>query len=195
MKIFILLALFSTAVFAQQKGTFTDPRDGKKYKTVKIGVQTWMAEDLKYAPRGECYDDVIDYCKKYGRLYIWQIALNACPNGWHLPSGDEWDILVDYVGGIKTAGKKLKAKTGWSNNGNGTDDFGFSALPGGGVDSDLIFYGTGNAGFWWSATESKYSEYESNYYACYRAIVLADEVYRFERGLKTRFFSVRCVRD
>jgi len=128
---------------------FTDHRDGKVYKTVKIGDQIWMAENLNYnAPGSQCYN------YKYGRLYDRKTALKVCPAGWHLPDDDEWQTLFDFVGGIEIAGKKLKTRKGWNLeeerpknfiaamraamfqehnefNGNGEDAYGFSALPGG----------------------------------------------------------------
>ena len=117
-------------------GTFTDPRDGKVYKTVKIGNQVWMAENLAYDVAGSiCYDE------KYGRLYKWKTAIDAktCPIGWHLPSFKEWMILIDSVDGEEIAGERLKTTSGWDDykdiydhkykSGNGTDNFGFSALP------------------------------------------------------------------
>jgi len=108
---------------------FTDPRDGKVYKTVKIGEQIWLAQNLNYEAEGSLKD------KKYGNRYTWEQAKKACPSGWHLPSKEEWQILVDFAGGNEIAGKKLKAKSCWTGkdgvSGNGTDEFGFSALPGG----------------------------------------------------------------
>jgi uncharacterized protein (TIGR02145 family) len=139
---------------------FTDSRDGKFYKTVKIGGQVWMAENLNYAAKGsKCYEDDEANGARYGRLYNWETAKNACPAGWHLPSDEEWETLVNYVGGESTAGKKLKSTSGWNNNGNGTDDFGFSALAGGlgyssGGCCDASYYG-----IWWSV----------NNYGCLRA--------------------------
>jgi len=186
----IALLLICTAIFAQQKGTFTDSRDGKKYKTVKIGSQTWMAENLNYNASGVCYDDYKPAnCAKYGKLYDWETALKVCPSGWHLPSKSEWEILYKAVGGIKIAGKKLKAKSGWNENGNGTDEFGFSALPGGYGYANSDFEPVGYYGGWWSATED-YSNivwYQSIYYS--GSSVGGGSEY------KDALFSVRCVRD
>jgi uncharacterized protein (TIGR02145 family) len=122
-------------------------------KTVVIGGKRWMAENLNYQTSNLswCYDNSTYNCDKYGRLYDWNTAKTACPKGWHLPTLNEWTGLVTAAGGIKVAGKKLKAKSGWSNSGNGTDDFGFSALPGGSYDQ-LGFAGVGLWGFWWTAT-------------------------------------------
>jgi uncharacterized protein (TIGR02145 family) len=132
--------------------TFTDTRDGKTYKSVKIGSQTWMAENLNYKiGQSWCYDDDENNCKEYGRLYGWETAKTACPKDWHLPSVEEWDRLVEMAGGKEVAGKKFKSKTGWNDNGNGTDEFGFSALPGG--CNDCMpgdgFAQAGEMGYWW----------------------------------------------
>ena len=154
------LLIVSVAVFGlsfgggeQAVSTFTDKRDGKTYKIVKIGSQSWFAENLNYAAKSsKCYEDSPDSCAKYGRLYDWNTAMKACPAGTHLPTDKEWTTLVNYVGGDSTAGTKLKSSTGWRDNGNGTNDYGFSSLPSGFGD-DGGFYGAGLNGNWWSATE------------------------------------------
>jgi len=136
--------------------TFTDPRDGKVYKTVKIGEQVWMAENLNFDCEGSwCY------AEKYGRLYDWETAMKVCPPGWHLPSIEEWDELVNFAGGEDA----LRAKSGWSDyqgkSGNGIDAYGFSALPGGlgsNAMPDGPFHCVGGSGNWWSA-----NEYDSDY--------------------------------
>jgi len=133
--------------------TFTDPRDGKVYKTAKIGNQVWMAKNLDYdAPDSKCYDNDPTNGEKYGRLYNWETAMKVCPMGWHLPSNDEWQTLVDFVGGKEIAGNKLKARSGWNKNGNGKDVYGFSALPGGYFDF-LGFQDIGISGNWWGSSE------------------------------------------
>ena len=178
--------------------TFVDSRDGKTYRKIKIGNQTWMAEDLNYDVPGVttdvCYEYSVDSCVR--RLYNWPTAMNgassssaspsgvqgACPVGWHLPSDAEWTTLTNYVGS-SIAGTKLKSSTGWSNYIGvpmGTDDYGFSALPGGNV-IDL--------GVWLSATEFDASliwgrNMGYNY----------EYVGRSSNG-KTTLFLVRCVED
>jgi uncharacterized protein (TIGR02145 family)/uncharacterized repeat protein (TIGR02543 family) len=158
------------------KGTFTDSRDGTVYNTIEIGTQTWFAENLNYNTDGsKCYgedgtiikgmsnykptsSEVQANCAKYGRLYDWDAAMRACPSGWHLPDDDEWTTLVDYAGDDKSpAGTKLKSKTGWDDDDdgrrvNGTDDYGFSALPGGECSLNDYFSDAGTNGNWWSAT-------------------------------------------
>jgi uncharacterized protein (TIGR02145 family)/uncharacterized repeat protein (TIGR02543 family) len=174
--------------------TFTDSRDNKNYKKVTIGGMTWMAENLNYdVPSNTtdvCYENSVDSCAKYGRLYNWNTAMTACPVGWHLPSDAEWTQLENAVGGSSTAGKKLKSTGGWYNNGNGTDDYGFAALPGGYGLSDGSFDLAGYRGNWWSAAE------RNAYYALDRSMRFDYElVGRIYYDGKTGLFSVRCVQD
>ena len=115
---------------------FTDTRDGKTYKWVKIGNQTWMAENLNYNSSGAswCYNEKEVNCETYGMLYDWESAKTACPDGWHLPSEDEWDVLIDFLGGKKIAGGKMKESgyEHWSSpNLGAANTFGFDGLPGG----------------------------------------------------------------
>jgi uncharacterized protein (TIGR02145 family) len=188
-------------------GTFTDTRDGQKYKTVKIGKQTWMAENLNYKTEWGtwCYKNDTSHCKKYGRLYDWEVAMEACPAGYHLPSREEWDNLAESVGGKKSpidydfnhtwklAGKKLKAKKGWNmyedKSGNGTDDYGFSALPSGDHNTaNGRFNRIGDNGTWWTATQVRNGEgYGRGMY------YNGDGVYEIHG--KAQAFSVRCVAD
>jgi len=153
----VAAVLLSVSAVNAQGGSFTDKRDGKTYRTVKIGDQTWMAENLNYKTgKSVCYDNKESNCRKYGRLYDWKTAMKACPAGWHLPSDKEWTALTDFVGGRDVPGTKLKSKIGWSTDKGykaATDDYGFSALPGGGGYSDGDFDGAGGYGIWWSATE------------------------------------------
>jgi uncharacterized protein (TIGR02145 family) len=129
-------------------------------------------------------------CAKYGRLYNWDMAKRACPKGWHLPSEKEWTDLVAYVGS-STAGKKLRAKTGWTGwrkNGHGTDDYGFSAQPGGLRDTAGDSFNEGHSGHWWTATG-----YGGN--AFFREIRGNVDTVGGGYGLEGYGFSVRCVAD
>jgi len=186
----VAAAIAGTVAGETAFGTFTDTRDGQTYKTVKIGKQTWMAQNINYkADSSWCYDDSLSYCKKYGRLYDWNTAKTVCPKGWKLPSREDWGSLTATMGGGKVAGKRLKAKSGWNENGNGTDDFGFSALPGGRRNSSGGFNGAGNFGLWWTATECSegYAYFRFMFY--YYCNVYEDII------VKSYGFSVRCVAD
>jgi uncharacterized protein (TIGR02145 family) len=182
-----------------------DSRDDKTYKTVKIGEQVWMAENLNIKMGNSvCFKGDEANCQKYGRLYDWETAKKACPSGWHLPSGAEWDKL----GTSETAAKYLKAKSGWNDgiegkSGNGTDNFGFSALPGGYGYSGGYFAYVGSEGCWWSTSEidSSYIENNrsrvgSNYdnYAYDRSIYSNDHVRKTLKD-KGYLLSVRCLQD
>jgi len=167
-----------------------DSRDGQTYKYVKIGNQVWMAENLNYETANSyCYNDNSTNCEKYGRLYEWSAALNACPIGWHLPSDADFEILVEAVGGENVAGKNLKSTTGGDLCGNGVD-FGFNALPGGGYRSSSGGFGSlgDNANFW-SATEN----YESSAY--YLELYYYNERTHLDYLGKGCAYSVRCIRD
>jgi len=119
-------------------------------ETVVIGTQTWAAKNLNCNVAGSvCYDNDPANCNIYGRLYDWCTAMRVCPSGWHLPSGEEWQVLVDLAGGDDVAGRYLKATDGWNSGGNGEGAFGFSALPGGTGHSNGAFYDVGYRGSWW----------------------------------------------
>lgn len=144
-------------------GTLTDERDGQTYRTVKIGDQEWMAENLNYKLEDSfCYEEEEANCAKYGQLYIWKTATEACPAGWHLPSKGEFETLIEFVGGEDVAGTKLATTSGWKDFNysslNGTDDYSFSALPGGywrieADGSDAEFLNGGYNASFWSSTE------------------------------------------
>jgi len=186
------------------------------YRTVKIGEQTWMAENYNCNIRDSgCYANDPDNCDKYGRLYNWITAMalpyncnssfcssqigakhrGICPSGWHIPSNADWNILMKFVNpscsdnsSCAGAGTKLKAKIGWDDNGNGQDTYKFSALPGG--DAGYL-ENLGIKGFWWSASEDD----EYNNIAYIRVMSNDDEDARYEYTGKNFSYSVRCVQD
>ena len=174
-------------------GKLVDERDGRTYKTVKIGDQEWMAENLNYrSPYSYCYDRDTSNCTKYGRFYEWKSSQDVCPAGWHLPDKYEWEDLSDVVGGDKIAGKVLKSKNGWDeykeSSGNGTDDYGFTVLPIGSIDENGFFEGMGQAASFWTSTIS-YGQYYFalfGYNTNYLWIGWTDD----NRGI-----SIRCVKD
>ena len=137
------------------QNTMTDPRDGKTYRTVKIGDQVWMAENLNYeTEKSYCYNDSVEYCAMYGRFYEWNAAMRACPEGWHLPLLEEFKTLVDALGDSAMAGSKLKSTSGWLNDLNGTDDYGFTVLPIGGRSASGKYINKEWLADFWSSTES-----------------------------------------
>ena len=182
--------------------TLKDLRDGKVYKTVKIGSQVWMAENLDFETDSSfCYNDSAEYCAKYGRLYTWTVAMNACPDGWRLPSETDFVNLIKAVGGEKGAGTKLKSTSGWNDDdgesGNGTDAFGFSALPAGagnaghygGMNHTTDFWGSTECG-----TENSPEPGDGCAYEMYLDYRDAD-VYMPSYAAKDLVLSVRCLKD
>ena len=184
---------------------------GQAYKIVNIDGQVWFAENLNYEAEGSlCYENNPDNCAKYGRLYDWETALKACPKGWHLPSKAEWDELYRLIDGtvsknphysntgehLKLVSSRLKATGGWDSDGNGTDDYGFSALPGGYNNPDRKFFsGAGSIGFWWTATQIP--DFISPDDAYFREIADRyndNSVYKNFANISL-LFSVRCVKD
>ena len=192
-----------------------DSRDGQTYKTVTIGTQTWMAENLNYGTANSyCYDDDASYCSKYGRLYTWTAAMDSegawstngkgcgynktcsptypvrgvCPEGWHLPTRAEFETLFTAVGGESIAGQKLKSTSGWNSSGNGSDAFAFSALPAGGRYFDGNYDYEGDYARFWSSTED-YSDFAYNGYLNY------DDNAGLDYNYKNFGYSVRCLKD
>ena len=153
-------------------GTMTDERDGQTYKTVTIGTQTWMAENLNYNTlNSSCSYRDTTKCSEYGRGYSWSAAKNACPSGWHLPTRDEFEILFTTIGDQETAGALLKSSSGWYDNGNGSDAYSFAALPSGDVNDNGII--DGNEGY-----SGRYPMYDADG----RSYAKRDSRGRYSRG-------------
>ncbi len=149
-----LIMLLTAFSFAEEDSVLKDSRDSQEYKTVKIGSQIWMAENLNFAAEESfCYTRFNYDCRKYGRFYTWDVAQNVCPTGWHLPTAVEFDQLVADVGGKDSAGVKLKSAEGWSHYGNGSDEYGFNATPSGFRDYRGRFDRQTMYAYLWSATE------------------------------------------
>jgi len=193
--------------------------DGNVYKTVQIGNQIWMAENLKTIKYndgtaiplitddeiwnslntpGYCWydNDQTTYKNKYGALYNWYTVdtKKLCPAGWHIPSNDEWITLIIFAGGDKIAGGKLKEAgiIHWNSPNFGADnETGFTALPGGTRNDGGIFTSIGYAGFWWSS-----NEFDTNDLGAwgYDMDFGTSWVYEYGNG-KYRGRSVRCIKD
>jgi len=176
-----------------EQGYFVDHRDQHRYSVVKAGQQIWFAENLKYKPRSGdfwAYDNDKSHVAKYGYLYFWETAKEACPEGWHVPSMEEWQSLIEFLGGKTQAGGKLKAVDAWNSPNEGaTNSSGLSILPGGNKAVGGEFYHLGDDALLWSSTPKSegsawkirlnYTWDSVNYQACSR-----------RTGL-----SVRCVKD
>ncbi|MCA1756355.1 MAG: hypothetical protein LC649_02725 [Bacteroidales bacterium] len=209
-----------------ESGTFTDPREGgTEYRWVRIADQIWMAENLAYLPRVSASDEYLgndpyyyvygyegnslaearatENFTTYGVLYNWPASMGACPDGWHLPSDDEWKVLkgnVDSQYGVGDpewdqtryqgydAGANLKSKSGWNYNGNGTDLYGFAGLPGGYRQYDTGFFLEGDYGYWWASTLT--GTFGWCHYLSWGTAEANREYYMQVYG-----YSVRCIRD
>ncbi len=181
---------------------YKDPRDGQIYDTIRVGEQTWFAKNLNFKKNDSWWiDNSSSNGDIYGRLYTWNSALTACPDGWHLPDDNEWKILeinlgmsnedADGVGsrGVDV-GKILKSVVGWYSEGNGSNDIGFTALPAGYRDRNSGgFYFSPGYGFWWTATVSDSTK------AYMRSVnYKGPKISRYHEYNNTGF-SVRCVKD
>ena len=182
-------------------GTVTDPRDGQTYTTVTYGNQIWFAENLNYETGTSwCYEDDPANGDIYGRLYEWNTAVTACPDGWHLPSDNEWKILEMYLGMSQTEadamfsrgtdeGEKMKSISGWANDGNGTNISGFNALPGGHRSNNGLFMGQTYSALWWTSTEYGGGN------AWYRSVSNEDGKVTRMRLYESFGYSIRCIKD
>jgi len=202
---------FTSAVLSEN--TVTDI-DGNVYRTVRIGNQVWMAENLKTTKyrNGDAIANVKEinswnnltsgaYCNynndeniasTYGRLYNWYAVSDnrsIAPEGWHVPSDEEWSTLINYLGGPTVAGTKLKSTNGWSSGGNGTDNYSFTALPGGARNYMGAFEYVEYCGLWWTSTVSNSSEVKSRY------IEYTLPNVNSSMDSKSYGLSVRCVKD
>jgi len=182
-----------------QNGTsIPNVTDANAWSNLTTGAYVWYDNDIS------CKD-------KYGALYNWVTTIDAnglCPTGWHVPTHDEWTDLTDYIGGISSPhGNELKScrqvnsplgggcntseHPRWSSSSSdwGTDDYGFSGLPGGIRVGDGYFYNVGNYGYWWSSTEI------SSGSAFYRGLDYGSGYVGVDYNDKHSGFSVRCLRD
>jgi uncharacterized protein (TIGR02145 family) len=210
----ILSAVVMTAMMLSSCG-------GGASKEVSIGKQVWMSENLnvnkfrngdpipetkteeewkKAGENGEpawCYHkNNPDNGDRYGKLYNWYAVNDSrglAPEGWKIPSDEDWIRLTDFLGGESVAGTIMKSTDFWADNdgesGNGTNESGFSGLPGGLRDDDGTFYGAGGYGYWWSSTV--YSTGSAWFLALgYGTGYVLRDYYGKGSG-----FSVRCLRD
>lgn len=206
----IVVLLCNTIIYGQEIGSFKDDRDGRVYKTVTIGSQTWLAENLAFKSSVGCWapNDNAKNVSIYGYLYNWKTSKNVCPNGWHLPSDAEWTILTATLGGEVNAGLDLREvqgsnaggkmkKTGTKQKGNGlwnspnmgaNNSSGFAALPDSSRTAGVSFP-IGDDALFWSSTERNWANaWCRNLYSKYGFVNRYDEP-------KESGFSVRCVKN
>ena len=192
------------------KGTVTDI-DDNIYQTVKIGNQWWMAENLKVSryrsgveipyvhddnewsdretPAYCYYENNSEYADDYGALYNWYAVIRSDlpPEGWRIPSFKDWMVLVEFLG--DEGGEKLKSTWNWESDGNGSDDYNFSALPAGFRDEFGNFTSMGYYADFWSASEKIInSAWDGSLVSDDAGIMQCD--YDVRGG-----FSVRCIRE
>ena len=179
--------------------SIVDNRDGQVYKTVKIGEQVWMAQNLNYIDTAKaifkdsswCYDNNPRNCTLAGRLYTWTVAKDSlCPEGYHLPDTTEWNTLFASVGGTANAGTVLRSILGWDSV-NGTNDYGFSAVAVGERYHSGSFDSEGTKAFIWTATALP-EESENSAYAAY---FVENATVSFKKNFKDNGASVRCLKD
>ena len=216
---FLLHSSFAIAAFSFHlvacSESFTDSRDGQSYDVVKIGNLSWMAENLNYATEmSVCPDGDSRNCKRLGRLYTWAEAKTVCPEGWRLPTKADFEALVNAASGdaaqfhngnsdavSNKVGAALKSRDGWFKKGNGSDEFGFNALPAGyrgavlktddGTVTGGKFDGIGGYAYFWSADEDAENP-ESN--AFYLFLSFSSDAASLNSFAKEDYRSVRCVR-
>ena len=205
-------------------GTFTDTRDGNEYGTVTIETQTWMTDNLAYLPSVNEPEDVSEHepryyvydyegagvssakgtvnYEKHGVLYNWEAAMTACPDGWYLPTDDDWKILEERLGmdpedledttrESGSVGKKLKASSGWDEDTNGDNSSGFNALPSGDLAPSGTFGDIGKNTFFWTSTPDNSSYYSGPWN---RGLSHMPGVVRDNRQNERFGFSVRCFK-
>lgn len=207
-------------------GQMTDSRDNTVYKTVEIGKQIWMAENLNYADsirtpslngKSWCINGKNKNCNVGGRLYTWAAAIDSvqifndegikcgygrtcvlnmplkgiCPDDWHLPSADEWNVMFESVGSQSDGAPNLKSRFGWRENGNGIDLYGFSVFPTGNRD----YYGnypiySGHSAYFWSSSENGTSNAVSMIFFYH-----VDYIESRDWNRKDYAFSIRCLKN
>ena len=214
----------SSAVIPGVTGNLlTDSRDGQSYKTVSIGTQTWMAQNLNYETANSfCYSDTPSNCTKYGRLYTWGAAMDSagtwssngkgcgfnktcsptypvrgiCPTGWHLPTKSEFEALFTAVGDSSIAGTKLKSTSGWYTRNDGTS----------GNGTDDYSFSALSAGGWYDDEYYALEGYCASFWSSTEGgnSYVYDMILEYRSGnanlnlndnYKGHGFSIRCVKD
>lgn len=189
-------------------GILTDTRDGQQYQTVTIGTQCWMRQNLNYGTQvadvsvmtnnstveKACYNNTTSNCTTYGGIYTWDEAMNygtaiqgICPNGWHIPSQADFQILINYLGS-STAGQKMKATSFDAPAWDGTNTSGFTAIPGGiGQGANYLYMGQRDT-YWSSTAFSSTDAYDYDLSSGTNTLVEAPNT-------KNSGYCIRCIQD
>lgn len=189
-------------------GEMLDKRDNQVYRTLVISNHVWTAQNMNYEIESEenedvtswCYDNEPENCKKFGRLYTWEAAKKACPEGWHLPTEDEWqELIAEHSCDIvikdgnppvyRCAGTTLKAIDSWGDGLENTNEYGFSIVAAGIVNSGA-FMNKGITGYLWAST----TQYESESLATLVIFEYNEDYTRFVLTKPNSGLSVRCVK-
>ena len=216
MKTRIILLIAAIMFYMLLSGSVVN-NEKDAYKTIKIENLEWMLDNLNVSffrngdpipeaktdeewqktgkegkPAWCYYENKIENGNKYGKLYNWYAVTDPrglAPNGWHVSSDGEWRETTDFLGGEDAAGTKMKSSNGWDNKGNGTNESGFTGLPGGCRDLNGKFSYIDSIAYWWSSTE------KDSVLAWYRCIDNSPYyVYRINY-YKQNGLSVRCIKD
>lgn len=189
--LFSALFLFSGIFLNAQSDTLIDTRDGKVYKTIQIGQQTWMAENLNLKiEKSYCYANKVENCETYGRLYRWEVASQACPDGWHLPTDKEWQTLEKELGMTEV---ELAKENSWRGSDQATklmldSTVCFNMLLGGYRNPPANNFLIGMQSFFWTASDR-------GTHAWYRQMRDGSgQIFRRTQP-KSWAMSVRCVKD
>jgi len=190
-KLVVIPALLVFLINLSAQSKFTDPRDGNVYRTLNNDGVIWMAENLKFKTQGNgsfCFDDDPNNMTKYGVLYDWKTAVEACPDGWHLPSGSEYRTLINY----------FEIEESWEKSGSGPVSFGIKLA--GMQDYEGTFTEMDESAYFWTSTE-----YDKNEAEFFSYLILNDkpviDISRKEDmpdihgAEKTNKYSVRCIKN
>jgi uncharacterized protein (TIGR02145 family) len=219
----LILFTFSCKGVVKDQDNNTTEQDNGTFKTVTIGNQVWMAENLNISkfrngdiipevrsayewkeagnsgnPAWCYYENDTDNGTKYGKLYNWYAVVdsrNIAPEGWHIPSYNEWIKLIENFGGRESAGKKLKSTVGWYKEGNGDNESGFAGLPGGYRYASGDFDKIDQNGFWWSTSVFDDNALLNVDNALYHVLKYSEDNAEVVNYSKLGGFSVRCVKD
>jgi uncharacterized protein (TIGR02145 family) len=188
-KAFSLAIFYSILLNLSGQGKFTDPRDGNVYRTIIINKITWMAENLRYKPKegANYFDNDSNNKLGYGILYDWKTAINVCPDGWRLPTGTEFQTLVN----------RFEKKEEWESKASDTTSFGIQL--GGMQDYEGTFTEMDESAYFWTSTE--YDKDNAEYFS-YVVVIKTpvvdvsrkDDIADIHGAEKVNRYSVRCIK-